>query len=295
MIIVGCSKGKDIAKKIAKKLKKPYSELIVKRFPDNESYIRYNCQVKNKKVILVQSFHNNINDQLIEVWFAARTAHELGAKECWLVAPYFPYLRQDKRFKPGEARSVHVVAEFIDKLFKRIIICDPHLHREKTLSHIFTIKTAKITANPLIASYIKRHIKNALIIGPDWESYKWAERTAEMIGCESAIMEKKRYSGRKVDVRLTSKDKNIDVKRKNIVLVDDMISTGHTILETVKLLKKLGAKKFTCICVHGIFVENALEKLKKAGVKLISTNTIPNNTSKIDVSDLIADEINKIG
>lgn len=293
MIIIGCSNGREMGKRLARRLKKPYSELEVKRFPDNESYIRYKVDVKDKKVALVQSFHGEINDQLIEVWFAARTAHELGAKELWLVAPYFPYLRQDKRFKPGEARSVHVVAEFVDKLFKRIIICDPHLHREKALSHIFTIKTTKITANPLIAGYIKGHIKDALIIGPDWESYKWAEKTACLIGCESAIMEKKRYSGRDVEVKLTSKNKNIDVKNKNIVLVDDMISTGNTILKTVQLLKRLGAKRFSCLCVHGIFAENALQKLKKAGVEVISTNTIPNKASRIDVSGLIADEIDK--
>ena len=287
MIIIGCSNGKDMAKKLARKLKKPYSELEVDKFPDNESYIRFKTDVKNKKVILVQSFYEDINDQLMEVWFAARTAHELKAKELWLVAPYFPYLRQDKRFKPGECRSVHVVAEFIDKLFKRIIICDPHLHREKNLSHIFTIHTKKITANSLIAKYIKNNIKNALIIGPDWESYKWAEKTADLIGCDSAIMEKERYSGRKVEVKLTSKDKDLDIKGKNIVLVDDMISTGNTILKTVQLLKKLGAKKFTCLTVHGIFVENALKKLTKAGIKVISTNTIPNRTSKIDISGLI--------
>jgi ribose-phosphate pyrophosphokinase len=293
-MIIACSNGESIAKRLAKRLKQPYSRLFVEKFPDNETHLRFLKDVKNKNLIFVQSFYGNINDQLIEVWFAARTAKELGAKKLTLVAPYFPYLRQDKRFKPGDCRSVHVVAEFVDKLFDRILICDPHLHREKQLSHIFTIHTTKITANPLLADYIKKHIKDALIVGPDWESYKWAEKTADMIGCGSAIMEKERYSGRKVEVKLKSKDKGIDVKAKNIVLAADTISTGHTIMEAIKLLKKIGAKKFTVLAVHGIFVEKALEKIQKLGAKVITTNTIPNKVAKIDVSKLIAVGLRKI-
>lgn len=287
MIIIGCSQGKAIAKKVAKKLKKPYSELITTRFPDSESYLRYSVNIKNKKVILVQSFYGNVNDMLTEVIFAAYTAKDLGAKSISLIAPYFPYLRQDKRFKPGECISTQVIATILNKCLDEIYIVDPHLHREKTLGHIFKIKAHKLSAYPLIASYIKKHIKNALIVGPDIESYKWAEKTADLIGCESVILRKERYSSRKVTVHL---NKKVDLN-KNIVLVDDMISTGHTLLETIKLLKKLGAKNFTCIAVHGIFVENALTKLKKVGVKVITSNTIPSTVNKIDVTSLIAEHL----
>ena len=150
--------------------------------------------------------------------------------------------------------------------------------------------------------------KNALIIGPDVESYKWAEKTAEIIGCESAILKKDRISARKVKVSFnkridTKKSKALfvsskipkefflDIKNKNIVIVDDIISTGHTLLETIKLLKKTGAKKITCICVHGIFAENGLKKLRRTGAKIISCNTIPNPVAKIDVSEIIAKAI----
>ena len=137
----------------------------------------------------------------------------------------------------------------------------------------------------MIANYIKNNIKNPVIIGPDGESYKWARAVAEMLGVESRILKKKRYSSYHVEVRL---NKKIDLSKKNVVIVDDIISTGNTILETSKILKKLGAKKIYCICVHGIFVNNAFEKLRKAGIKVISTNTIPNKVAKIDVSGVIA-------
>ena len=285
MIIIGLSHGLHIAKSISKKLKKPFSKLNVTHFPDSEIKLKFETDVKNKVVVLVQSFYKNVNDCVIETLFAAETAADLGAKKIILAAPYFPYLRQDKRFKSGECISLRTIAKNIDEDFDEVIICDPHLHREKTLKHIFKIKSKKISANPLIEKYIKKNIKNPVIIGPDWESYKWARKVAEKIGCDCAIMEKTRYSARNVKVKL---NKDVDLKKKNLVFIDDMISTGHTLLETIKAMKKLGAKKVTCFAVHGILVENALQKLRKAGATVITSNTIPNASAKIDISGIIA-------
>ena len=288
MIIISCSHGKHLAKKIAAKLKKPYSELEVTHFPDSEIKLRFRVNVRKKAVVMVQSFYGNINDCVIETLFAAETASGLGAKKIILIAPYFPYLRQDKRFNPGECISLQTIAKNIDEDFDEVFILDPHLHREKTLKHIFRIKAHKLTANPLIVEHIKKKIKNPVIVGPDWESYKWAQKVAEEIGCDFAIMEKERYSARKVKVKL---NKKIDIRSKNLIMIDDMISTGNTLLEAIKAMKKLGAKKVTCFAVHGIFAENALQKLKKAGAEVITTNTIPNKAAKIDVSRLIAESL----
>ena len=254
-----------------------------------EIKIRFLTNIKGKDVALVQSFYCDsdwhINDSVVEAIFAAETAKELGAKKVILVAPYFPYLRQDKRFKAGECVSVKVIAGLIDKYFDKVFVVDPHLHREAQLSHIFKISSHKITSNPLIADYIQKNIKNPLIVGPDWESYKWAQRVAEKIGCEYVILEKVRYSGRKVKVILNRK---IELGDKSVVFVDDMISTGNTILEAAKDIRRLGAKKFFCVAVHGIFVEKALERLRKANINVVTTNTIPNKVSKIDISWLVA-------
>ncbi len=290
MLIAGCSNGTHLAGKIARKLKASYSKLRVNKFPDGEIKVRFMSNVRGKEVVLVQSFYGAINDCIVEVIFAAETAKELGAKKVFLAAPYFPYLRQDKRFKPGQCVSIEVIGRLISRYFDKVFIIDPHLHRETKLSHLFSIKAESLTSNPYIADYIKKNIKNPLIVGPDRESYKWARKVAEKIKCGHVILKKKRYSGRKVKVTL---NKEVNVDNKNIVFVDDIISTGNTILESVKNLRKLGAKKFNCIAVHGIFVENALEKLRKANVKVVTTNTIPNNVSKIDVSGLIAENLKK--
>ena len=285
MLIIGCSKGVHLAGKIAKKLQASYSALKVKKFPDGEIKARFMSDVKGKEVALIQSFYDNINDLIVEVIFAAETARDLGAKKVILIAPYFPYLRQDKMFKPGQCISIEVMSKLMGRYFDKVSIIDPHLHREKKLSGLFSIKAEKLTSNPYIADYIQKNIKNPLIVGPDWESYKWARKVAEKIKCEHVILKKKRYTGRKVKVIL---NKKINITNKNIVFVDDMISTGNTILECVKNLKKIGAKKFNCVVVHGIFVENALERLRKANVKVVSTDTIPSKVAKIDVSGLIA-------
>lgn len=290
-MIIGCSHGKHLAKKIAKHLKKPYSELYTKKFPDGETYLKFNVNLKNKVVILIQSFYGNVNDCLIETFFAAKTARDLGAKKIILVAPYFPYLRQDKEFRTGECVSIKSVADYIDSCIDEIFIIDPHLHRKNTLNDIFKIKSYKLSANRLIANYIITNLKNPILIGPDFESYKWAKESANFIGSESIILEKRRCSPRKVKI---SHDENLEIiKNRTVVIVDDIISTGNTLLETIKLLKKYAPKSITCIGVHGIFTENALKKIQKTRVKVVSCNSIPTKVSKIDLSVMITDELKK--
>lgn len=288
MIIVSCSHGKHLGPLIAKKSKIMHSILHVDKFPDNELRVRFESNLKNKNVALVQSFYNDISDCILEVILAAKTAEELGAKKIILAAPYFPYMRQDKRFHKGEAVSQIIITGLIDKYFDAVYLMDPHLHRKNKLEHLFKIKSKRLTANSLIADYIKKYIKNPVVIGPDEESYKWAKNVAQIIGAESRILKKKRYSSYHVEIKL---NKKINLRNKNAVIVDDIISTGHTILETAKILRRLGAKNIYCICVHGIFVNDSLNKLKKAGINVISTNTIPNKAAKIDVSGMIAESL----
>lgn len=288
MIIVSCSHGRHIGRKIAELLHKKHSTLIMDKFPDSELKVRLDCDVKGKEVAFIQSFYKEVNDCIVEVILAAHTAIGLGAKKIILASPYFPYMRQDKRFHRGEAISQRVIAGLADKYFDAVYVVDPHLHREDKMGHIFRIKAVKLTANALIAKYIGKHIKNPVIIGPDEESYKWARHVAEILGAESRILKKKRYSSYHVEVRL---NKKIGLKGKNAVIVDDIISTGHTILETAKILRKLGAKSIHCICVHGIFVNGALDKLRKAGINVVSANTIPSEAARIDVSGLVAESL----
>lgn len=288
-MIISCSHGKHIARRIAAKAKMPYSELFVEKFPDNELHIKFlKTGLKGRKVYLVQSFYGDIDSCLLEVMFASKAAKEMGASEITLLSPYFPYFRQDTWFSKGEIPSIHFLGKIMNNIVDRVCILDPHLHREKSLGHIFSVESKRLTANPLIGEHIRKNVKKPLIVGPDWESYKWARKTAEIIGCESTILLKTRHSARNVDVRFQEK---VDTKGKNIVLIDDMISTGNTLIKTIIKLKALGVRKITCIAIHGIFAEGALGKLKKTGAEVVTTNSIPNPAAKIDVAGLFAEAI----
>jgi len=286
-MIIGCSNSVELAKRIAKHSGQPFAELIVKHFPDGELYIRYPIDVKGKHIVLVQSMNPKPNDAMMEAMLAERTAKELGASTVTLIAPYLAYLRQDKRFHPGECKSNNIIASML-KHFSRIITIDPHLHRIRSLGEIFNTRTATLSANELISDYIGKHWKNPAILGPDIESFQWAETIAAKLNLHALVLKKKRYTSRTVRIKLKEAS---GFKGKDVVIVDDIISTGHTMLEVVKQLRKHGAKSVTCICVHGVFAEQAAEKLRKAGAKVISTNTIVHQTNAIDVSKIISEAL----
>jgi ribose-phosphate pyrophosphokinase len=287
-MLIACSHGVHIARNIAKALREEYSEVKFRKFPDGELYVKLQKDVKGKNVFLVQSFYGDISDCIMEVLFAANTAKKLGAKKVTLIAPHFPYHRQDKSFHFGESVSIHSMGRLMDQTVDEIVIMDPHLHRIDSLSKIFKIKAIKVTANDTIAQYIKKNIKSAAIIGPDWESFKWAEYIGKKIGCEYHILHKKRWSSHKVKIYFR---KGVELTGKKVVIIDDIISSGHTILETIKALKGIGIKDITVICVHGIFAEGSLKVLQKTGAKILSCSTIPSAASKIDVSKALADAV----
>ena len=284
-LVLGCSNSTDLAKKLARRLKAAYKAVKTDYFPDGEFHIKI-PQVKKKHVILVQSMYPHPNESLLEVVFAAQTAQELGAKRVTVIAPYLCYLRQDKRFHPGEAKSNSIMAALLT-CADDIYTIDPHLHRITSLKEIFAVKAVALTANSLLGEYIKKHIKNGIVIGPDAESYQWAEGIAKHANLPVKVLKKKRYHARKVKI-VVPKQLQEELHHKKAILVDDIVSTGHTLLEVAKGLRRHKIKSIYAVCVHGLFAEDALKKLKKAGVKVIATNTIQSSASKIDISPLLA-------
>src|SRR3989344_2073956 len=287
-IIVGGSNSKGLAKSIARKLHTEYSELYADHFPDGETRIRFKTEIKNAYVVLVNSLLPHPNESMIELIFAIHTAKELGAKKVIVVAPYLAYMRQDKRFHEGECISSHVMAKLLS-CADHVVAIDPHLHRIKKLSDIFDTRATSLTAYQIIAKYIHKTHPTAIIIGPDGESSQWAKTIAESIGQESVILSKKRWSATKIHTIIHGDPAKI--RGRDVVIVDDIVSTGHTMIEPIKQLKKFGVKRISCICVHGVFSFNALQKLRKLGVQVLSTNTIENPVAKIDVTPLIVDAL----
>jgi ribose-phosphate pyrophosphokinase len=291
MIITTCGNSQAIAKSLARKLKAKYSPLTISTFPDGDEYLKFNTNVKGHNVVIVQSFQPNPQRSFLQIIFAAETAKDLGAKHVTLIAPFLAYMRQDARFNPGEAISSKIVGKYLSKAVDRLITFDPHIHRYKSLRDVFSIKSTKLTANYLIADYIKKHYKDVVIVGPDWEAYQWADKIAKLIGAKAAHFSKRRHSSR----RVTSKMVNaVDMKGKTVIIIDDIISTGGTVIQATKTVLAKGAKQVHAICIHGLFVENALSKMKKSGVKsVLTTNCIEHKTNKIDVTPLLVKELKK--
>ena len=287
-LIIGGSNSVDLARSVARRAKTSFCALSVERFPDKETLIRIPADVTGRHAVIVNATLPDPNCALMEMTLAIDAARRAGAKRVTIIAPYLSYMRQDKVFEPGQAISAQVMAHVLENA-DTVIAVDPHLHRIHRLRDIFQTKAASITANPLLADFISRRYPDAVVLGPDGESYQWAQAIARRIGHDSTVLEKTRYGAKKVSVRTRG---NVSLNGRDVVIVDDMISTGHTVAEAAKLAKRLGARHVSCVCVHGLFLGDAVAVMRKAGVRdITSTNTVHTRYSKIDIAPLIADAL----
>lgn len=265
--------------------------LETRHFPDGESYIRINSDVKNKIVILIYGLEYP-DDKILSLLFIAKTVRELGSKKICLISPYLPYMRQDKRFKSGEAVSSILFAGLISECINHLITVDPHLHRIKNLSDIYSIDSVSVLhSTKNIADWISNNIDSPYIIGPDEESEQWIGEVARFLSAPYTIIKKTRHGDREVSISMPG----IDVKNITLtpILIDDIISTGTSMVTAIQELLSRGFKTPVCISVHALFDDETYQKLLKAGAKqIVSCNTIPHKTNQIDITNLIIEEIN---
>lgn len=256
----------------------------LRNFPDGETYIRILSDVNNRNTAIVCSL-NQPDEKLVQVFLLAKTLKSLGAKKVTLISPYLAYMRQDKRFKSGEGLSSHYVAQLISACVDELITMDPHLHRISNLSEIYTIPTKVVHAADLIALWIKHSVPNALLIGPDSESEQWVSKVAQQAGAEYTVLSKHRSGDKQVEVSVPHVEK---YKDHTPVLIDDIISTGRTMIETLLHLKIQTMKPAVCIAIHAVFAGNAYKELQEAGtLKIVSCNTIKHESNAIDISELL--------
>ncbi len=255
--------------------------LQVRRFPDGETYLRFDTPVAGQQVVLACSLHQP-DDKAMPLLFAAATAKELGATSVGLAAPYLGYMRQDKRFRDGEALTSALFARMLSEHVDWLATVDPHLHRWHTLDQIYSIPSTVVPAAPLLAQWIRTNIDAPVLIGPDAESEQWVSAVARIAGAPHLVLEKVRRGDRDVTVSIPDP---VALRGRTPVLVDDIISTGRTMIAAVRHLMAQGLNLPVCIGVHAIFAEDAREALRAAGAaRIITTNTIPNGTGIIDVT-----------
>jgi ribose-phosphate pyrophosphokinase len=268
-------------------------ELEVRRFPDGEKYLRVLSDVNEQRVTVIQSLHHTPDEFLFEYLLLADALKDLGAKKVIAFIPYFAYARQDERFKPGEALSFKTVSKLIESVgTDEIYTIDMHQHRVLKSSDVFTIPSHNLSAMPLLADYVKKSgkLENPLVIGPDAEAEQWAKIAAESLGSDYDVFEKKRLGDDHVEIR----PRRANARGRDVLIVDDIISTGGTIVEAVKILQSQGARRIGVACTHPILSDGALTRIREAGVQdVVGTDTVPSPISHVTVAPLIADQVRK--
>jgi ribose-phosphate pyrophosphokinase len=284
MVLLGFADYQRQGEALAAALDIPFALVDVHRFPDGESKLTL-PQTLPEKAILCRSL-DHPNDKLIELLLAAQTARAQGVKHLTLVAPYLCYMRQDTAFNPGEAVSQRIIGAFLAGLFDKVVTVDPHLHRISRLEQAIPGREAiALGAAWPMREFLRRNTTNPLLIGPDGESEQWVRAIAEPDGLDYAVATKERLGDREVRIALPDHDYH----QHEVILVDDMISTGRTLINVTRQLKRQGAGVIHCLVTHALFSDDVSQALHEAGITQIwSSDSVSHPSNAVSLTGLLA-------
>jgi ribose-phosphate pyrophosphokinase len=286
-IVLGFASYREPAKRLADYANVPYSEIEIHTFPDGESRVRLPLPLPEKAIVCLTLDHPN--DKLVDLILVASTARRLGVRHLTLVTPYLCYMRQDKEFHPGESVSQKIIGELLANYFDAVITVDPHLHRVHSLDQVFPDTTCvTLTATKPMSTFLGDTMENPLLIGPDEESEQWVASIAADNGYDFAVAKKKRTGDYSVEVELPQ----LNYQGREVVLVDDIASSGRTLADAAKKLNAENAASISVLVTHGLFAEGALEQLQKSGVNNIwSTDSVLHSSNCIQLDELLAESL----
>ena len=282
MRIIGGPASQLLASRVAREMNIEPTLCEFNRFPDGEVYTRIQ-ELEIEDVTIIQSTTTDSDlVALLQLIDACEDCPSIN-----VVIPYMGYARQDKKFKPGESISARAIARTIkaDRVFT------VNVHESSVLDY-FNADTFDLDASHLIGYYVNSiGLQDPLIVAPDAGAIELAKSAALDVGVDFDHLEKKRLSGDTVEI----KTKNVDVTDRDVILIDDMIATGGTMAEAIKMLKGQGARDVYIACVHPVLTRNAVLRLYNAGVKdIISTDTIEKAQSCVSVAPIIADALRNL-
>ena len=285
-ILVSLPGNERLADALAAHMNAEIAHVVFHHFPDGETYVRYQSKIDDKTVWLICTL-DRPDPKFVPLMIAAETAKDLNADRVGLIAPYLAYMRQDARFRPGEAVSSEYFARVLSCVVDALVTVDPHLHRRTSLNDIYRVPTSVVHAAPTVAAWIRREVSKPLLIGPDAESEQWVGEVARHAGAPHIVLKKIRHGDREVDVSVPEVER---WSNHTPVLVDDIVSTAHTMIETVGHLLQAGMRAPICVAVHAIFAEEAHSELKNAGAsRVVSCNTIEHVSNALDISNALAE------
>lgn len=293
MLVVGGSASGELSHKLSEELDCGHVPVETERFPDGEIYVRLTEQVEGEETIAVQSTCYPPNQNYMELFLLLDTLQDLGAEKVSAAIPYLAYARQDERFEAGEAVSLKTVAKLIQCAgAEKIYLMDLHAHRIGSAPEVFEVPVQNLTAAPLLARYFEKNysLKSPVSLGPDAEAEQWAKKAGEAIGADWDYMVKERKGSKEVEIT----PRELDVEGRDVIIVDDIISTGGTMMEAIRILKDHGAEDIYAACTHAVLSDNALENIQKAGAKeVVATDTIESEISKVSVAPIIAEAVSQ--
>ena len=273
---------------MSEKLALPLLAAEFKVFADGESKFTLHEKVEGKSVFVVQSTYNPVDQHMFQLLLASHQLSEAGAKVT-AVVPYLAYARQDKEFLPGEGVTLGVIAHLMRSMgVRRLVTVD--IHSAEGLA-LFSFPTYSVSAIPSLVEYVKAELglKNPVVMSPDFGGSKRTEAFAQLYGTRFLQLSKTRD---RATGGISMNESKLDVADKEVIIVDDIISQGDTVKGAADAVTKQGAKRVLAVCVHGLFVADALEKLEKASVEpVVCTNTVPSRFSRVDVSEALASHL----
>jgi len=286
-MIIGGSSSQKLAANIAREMDDVLCPIETRKFPDGERYVRIKQDVEDG-VVVVQSTGYPQDENLMELFLILKTIRNMGITDIRTVIPYFGYGRQEKSFNYGEAVSAEVVCQLIE-FAGASSVYSINLH-EQSICDLFKIPTYNLSAMPAIADYVAKNVEDPVIVAPDKGALGFAQEVASILNCESDYLEKVRLSPEKVE----TKPKNLDVKGRDAIIIDDIISTGGTIVNACGILKEHNANKIVVSCVHPVLVGDALLKIFAAGADdVVGSDTLKSEVSNISVASIVADALQK--
>jgi len=265
-------------------------ERLIRHFPDGETFVRLDTPVDGRDVLVVCTL-DHADDKLVSLFLIAETARDLGARSVTLIAPYLGYMRQDARFHPGEGVTSLYVGKLLSSAFDGLVTLDPHLHRHGALAEVYSIPHVTASAAPAIGEWVRANVERPLLVGPDAESEQWVS-VAAGDDLPFVIFTKTRSGDH--DVAIEAPDLAAHEGRTP-VLVDDVLSTGRTMIGAAEILIAAGFDAPVCAAVHGVFSGDAEGALAAAGLtRIVTCDTIAHSTNAIDTTSIVVAAIRSL-
>lgn len=277
--------GEAAGRALAAALGAPFGLVRTHRFPDGE--LLPTVPAPAPTVVVYRSL-DRPNDKLVELVLACEAWRRLGVGRLVLAAPYLAYMRQDRAFEPGQAVSQRAIAMLLARCFDRLVCVDPHLHRIARLGEVFgAMPATSLSAAACVGDWLRANgASEAVLLGPDEESARLVGTVAERLGAPWTIMAKTRRGDRSVDV---GPIEPAAVRDREVVLVDDICSSGATLMAAAREALELGARRVRAVVVHALFDDAVAVRMRSAGIsEIASTDSVTHATNRIRLAPVLA-------